>query len=64
MPEQALGQLIQSSIGGGNPLTRGPSGGLLPRGSSGSAPGPLPTPPGLAKQDVGVLEGKSAPSGG
>lgn len=60
-----MGQLIQSSIGGGNPLVRGgPSGGSLSRGSSGSAPGPLPIPPGLAKQDVGVVEGKAVPSGG
>ena len=64
---QALGQLIQSSIGTGNPLIRGPSGGsggALARGSSGTPPGPLPTPPGLARQDVGVVEGKVAPSGG
>ncbi|KAL3147888.1 hypothetical protein ABBQ32_002606 [Trebouxia sp. C0010 RCD-2024] len=61
-PSEALGQLIQSSIGGGNPLARGPSGGSLSRGSSGGAPGPIPTPPGLAKQDVGVVEGKAAPS--
>ena len=60
---QALGQLIQSSIGGG-PLARGSSGGSLTRGSSGSTAGPLPTPPGLAKQDIALVEGKAAPSGG
>lgn len=60
---QALGQLIQSSIMGG-PLARGPGGGSLFRGSSGSAAGPLPTPPGLARQDVSLVEGKAAPSGG
>ncbi|DBB07277.1 TPA: hypothetical protein ACH3X3_008782 [Trebouxia sp. C0006] len=60
-PAEALGQLIQSSITGG-PLARGPSGGVLSRGSSGSAAGPLPTPPGLARQDVSLVEGKAAPS--
>ena len=60
---QALGQLIQSSIGGG-PLARGSSGGSLTRGSSNSAAGPLPTRPGLAKQDIALIEGKAAPSGG
>ena len=62
---QALGQLIQSGLGGGAALARGSSAAALSRGSSGGgAPGPLPTPPGLAQQDVALVEGKAAPSGG
>ena len=60
---QALGQMLQAGLGT-NPLLRGSSGAPLARGSSGGAPTTPPaTPPGLAKQDVALLEGKAAPAG-
>lgn len=55
--------MLQAGLGT-NPLTRGNSGAALARGSSGGAPATPPaTPPGLAKQDVALIEGKAAPPG-
>ena len=60
---QALGQMLQAGLST-NPLLRGNSGASLARGSSGGAPlTPPTTPPGLAKQDVALVEGKAAPAG-
>ena len=46
------------------PMLRGSGGATLARGSSGGAQATPPaTPPGLAKQDMALIEGKAAPAG-